>query len=267
MMQVCKNGKLLKLFVFWFIMAKTRCRYYKNLRHYRSQRAGLVPVDIPPEAIKVVIEHGQFFRITSKSFSNLLSCELMYIRKGNLTTIESNSFEGMRNTTFLTLSMNKIHTLQDNSWFGLDNLRDLLLWSNKLSRIKTGDFKHLVSCRNLDLHSNFIYVVEQNGFYDLRNIRSINLNKNRLKTLESAVFNPVDFVPSGGHPRSLELALDQNPGLVCDARMCWLSRGQAADWLKWKRLHTMISRDSVPSCTHKLWGTFMKTCVGKGMYI
>ncbi len=264
-MQMYSSGALFKLFVICLIKTQIQCRYYKNLKHYRSISEGMVPKDIPPEVIKVVIEHGQFSRITSNSFSNLPSCELMYIRKGNLTTIESNSFEGMRNATFLALSMNKLHTLQDNAWFGLENLKSLLLWSNKLQRIKTGAFKHLVSCQNLDLHSNFISIVEQNGFYDLRSIRSINLNKNRLKTLESAVFNLVDYLPSGGHPATLELALDHNPGLVCDAQMCWLSRGQAADWLTWKRLYTVISRDSLPSCTQEPWDTFRMTCLGKGI--
>ena len=73
--------------------------------------------------------------------------------------------------------------------------------------------------------------MEPGAFFGLINLQKLHLDNNALSTLTWEVFNPVDYVDTGGHPPVVTLSLGGNP-LQCESNLCWLKQGKRDGWIK-----------------------------------
>ena len=101
----------------------------------------------------------------------------------------------------MLFSASQVAILQPGLFKDFGRLTRLTLTHSAISAIMPGAFKELNELVELYLASNRISTIMPGAFKGLSSIGTLTLSSNQLKTLEWHVFDPMDYIQYGGHPR------------------------------------------------------------------
>ena len=107
----------------------------------------------------------------------------------------------------LSFPHNRIRTVSSKAFIRLEFLTEIDLSQNKIKDITNDMFQTLTSLSEINLSDNEVEHLADNLFKGLRQLRIIKLNNNRLKTFGCNVFDPMDFISTGGHPGKITILL------------------------------------------------------------
>ena len=105
----------------------------------------------------------------------------------------------------LSIQSNRITTISSNALTGLELLREIDLSQNRINELDHNTFQSLTFLSNINLDKNRMEHLADNLFKGLKKLRILKLNNNHLKTIDCKVFDPMDFMSSGGHPGKLKI--------------------------------------------------------------
>ena len=177
-----------------------------------------IPIDIPREAVKVVISSKQITTIKANAFLHLSQCIHLELR-ANISEIEPRAFNGLTalttlwiiyskglerlyknmffsltNCTELSLADNRIRVIEPGSFNGLSNVEKLYLQHNHLTTLRAGIFQGLSSAKYLILDVNKIKFIEKNAFTGLKTLETLILLDNKLEILYPGTFCGLDTI-------------------------------------------------------------------------
>ena len=125
--------------------------------------------------------------------------ELM-LPDNNFTELYENMFIGLPGIQKFSFRNNGIVVISSRALNGLVNLREIDLAENKIDEITYNTFQGLVSLSEVNLSGNNIERLDDNLFRGLKELKILKLTDNRLETIGCDVFDPMDFLRTGGHP-------------------------------------------------------------------
>ena len=131
----------------------------------------------------------------SDTLTELMLCE------NDFTEIYDHLFIQFPKLQKLSFQSNRIRTVSSKALNGLELLREIDLSQNRIKDIPNDMFQNLASLSEIiNLSGNEIERLADDTFMGLKQLRVLKLNNNRLQTLGCNVFNPMDFIITGGHP-------------------------------------------------------------------
>ncbi len=156
--------------------------------------AGLktIPKDIPTEAIKVFLPYNQLKTIENASFSQLGSCEHLWLSGNKIQSIQKSAWNGLVRLKILQMDHNQIKVLQKDTFTGLPNCTKLLIAHNKIQEIQSGAFNDLLLVEKLELNNNDIEILKEGMFYGLPNCEVLYLYDNRIHSIEPGSWSGFD---------------------------------------------------------------------------
>ena len=182
-------------------------------------------MDIPVNATSIQFNDFSMEVIQTRAFSRLSACESLVFNNTNISMIQADAWEGLANLATLTIYQNQLTTLNDNSFEHLSSLENLALDQNKITTIENNTFNGLSSLttlkirgneklldlpfdvfdglsslQELDLRDNGLNALPSELFHGLEKLSVLILNGNNFTTISCDVFDPTDFMTTGGHP-------------------------------------------------------------------
>ena len=105
----------------------------------------------------------------------------------------------------LSFQNNKITTISSTAFSGLELLKEIDLSQNRINELDQTTFESLKFLSEINIAENKMECVADNLFKGLKQLRIIKLNNNRLKTISCDIFDPMDFISTGGHPGKMKI--------------------------------------------------------------
>ena len=150
-----------------------------------------IPIDIPREAVKVVISSKQITTIRANAFLHLSQCIHLELR-ANILEIEPGAFNGLTALRTLNIYSNRLERLYKNMFFSLTNCTELGLGVNRISVIEPGSFSGLSNVERLFLQHNYLTTLRAGIFQGLSSVRYLGLDVNKIKSIEENAFTGLE---------------------------------------------------------------------------
>ena len=148
-----------------------------NLNEFTFQRMDYeVWVDIVDTLTELMLPDNSFTELYENMFIELLGIKKLSFRNNGIVVISSRALNGLAKLREIDLAKNKINELAYNTFQTFPSLSEINLSENNIER----------------LHDNL--------FRGLKKLRILKLKNNHLKTIGCDVFDPMDFLRTGGHP-------------------------------------------------------------------
>ena len=129
----------------------------------------------------------------------------LMLSDNSFTELYENMFIELPGIKKLSFRNNGIVAIFPRALNGLVTLREIDLAKNKINEIVYNAFQTLPSLSEINLSENNIERLHDYLFRGLKDLGILKLNNNRLKTIGCAVFDPMDFLKTGGHPGKIKI--------------------------------------------------------------
>ena len=117
-----------------------------------------------------------------------------------ITVNEKGAFNGLKLLKRLNMARNDMKIENISITELNETLETLDLSYNRITHIPEGFFEYFGVLHTISLDENRIVLLSPNALKGLPRLGYLDLRSNKLKTLQWNIFDPEDFVATGGHP-------------------------------------------------------------------
>ncbi len=214
---------------------------------YRScQNLTQVPMDIPPDAVKVVLFCNSFTSVPAGVFSYLVQCTCLELYENQIYLVDKQAFKGMTSLLELYLYRNRIPAIGPGTFGDLKFLEILYLWGNTLSSIESGIFSQVHKLKTLLLNKNQISHIEDGAFDYLFSLEILDLAKNRLTTLSPDLLTNLPRTPLQLGLGAFKIPHNARNLWNC-LSLCWLKHEEQQGTIRWY-VSPQTQRQCSPVC-------------------
>ncbi|XP_022129543.2 toll-like receptor 7 [Pieris rapae] len=143
--------------------------WHTNVVDCSSQRAAVIPENIPMDATEVYLDGNKFKELQNYAFIGRKNMRSLYVNSSEVESIQNRTFTGLSSLAILNLGNNKLTHLYGYEFEYLSQLQELYLQNNFLSYVSNTTFSTLYSLKYLRLDGNKLIDFS---------IWSLNVNKN-----------------------------------------------------------------------------------------
>ena len=135
----------------------------------------------------------------SDTLTELMLCE------NDFTEIYDHMFIQFLNLRKLSFRSNRIRIISSKALHGLELLREIDLSQNRIKDVPNDIFQTMASLNEINLSENEIEHLPNRLLRGINQLKILKLNNNRLKTISCNMFDPMNFINTGGHPGKMKI--------------------------------------------------------------